>query len=187
MNHLLPTVVLAALTVSCSPRQAAPAGPPAVNLGKSVQYFTNLYGTPKSEKQVAEFSFPFPNHGRLLHLTRPFVVQEFQSDKLAIKVVYSGSDSQAIWVKYTLPSPWTAQQINAALGAYGERWESTLINPPASLILMDRSPTLYQSGSNTVAIKTLMSELIIYAPQFYLDLQGQVLEAERKKTAVPKF
>jgi hypothetical protein len=170
-----------------SPAPAKPVAPPAADLGKTAQYFTDLYGVPKSDKQVSEFSFSFPNHGSLIRLSRPLTVQEFESDRLTVRVVYAGQERRAIWVKYTLPNPWTSEQINAALKAYGNEWKSTQLSVATSLLLPDRAPTVYQSSDGTVGYKTLMPELMIYAPQLFLDLQSQVQAAERAKKAVPKF
>lgn len=175
----------------CSPKQNSPAAQSSVplpaDLGKNEEYFKNLYGAPKSTKQVTELAFSFPGQGSMIHLARPFKVQDFESDKLKTTVVYSDSTQKAIWVKYTLPNPWTQEQINAALQAYGSNWKVVQQNFGMNFLLNDRAPVTYGSSTGCLACKTITGELIIYAPQLYLDLRGQIEEKERQKKAVPKF
>jgi hypothetical protein len=73
---------------------------------------------------VANYAFSLPAHVGVSHLTRPFVVQRFESDKLKVTVIYSETPSRAIRVNYTLSIPWTQEQINATLKANGSRLEN---------------------------------------------------------------
>ena len=159
----------------------------AADLGKTPEYFRNLYGSPKSRKEVPEFNFTLPRHGNFIRLARNFIVEDFESDRLKAKVVYSGPPERALWVKYTLPNPWTQQQINAALEAYGSKWKVAPENPAMDLIMQSKSPHVYVSGTSVVAYKTMVDELIVYAPQLCLDLRSQIQELDRQKKAVPKF
>jgi hypothetical protein len=112
--------------MGCSPKKdiAVSQSPPtaAADLGKSAEYFKKLYGAPKKESRMAEFAFALPEHGSI-RLSRAFVVQDYVSERLRVKVVYPDSTRPAIWVKYTLPGPWTQEQIRAALEVYGAKWQ----------------------------------------------------------------
>jgi hypothetical protein len=54
-------------------------------------------------------------------------------------------------------------------------------------IMHERAPVVYGSSAGSLAYKTMVNELIVYAPQLYADLLGQIEEAGRQKRAVPKF
>jgi len=191
MKCLTLAVAFVLITVGCSPKRDSPASQSsasvAADLGKAEEYFRNLYGVPKTEKQAAQFAFSVPGHGSLVPLTRPFVVQDFAKDRLQAKVVYSGTPRRAIWVKYTLPSSWTPDQINAALQSYGTDWKIVEENLGMNLFMRDKAPVVYRSSAGTLAYKTMVNALVVYAPQLYADLRGQIEEAERQKKAVPKF
>lgn len=190
MKYFL-TLPLVFLIVGCSPKQGSnkPTTPVTVaaDLGKNADYFRNLYGLPKSEKQTAEFAFSLPGYGSMMRLARPLIVQEYQSDKLRTAVLYSSPERQAIWVKYILPNPWTQEQINAALGAYGSDWKIVQQNFGVNFIMQERAPVAYGTSTGVLAYKTMVNELIVYAPQLFVDLKGQIEEGERQKKAVPRF
>lgn len=159
----------------------------AADLAKNEAYFRGIYGAPQKEQSVGEYAFSLPGHGSLIRLRRPFTVQQYQSDKLQTIVVYSNPAREAIWVKYTLPNPWTPEQISAALETYGTHWESAAESPAMAFLLRDRAPTVYHGNTGILAYKTIVNELILYAPQLCADLENQIAEVERQKKAVPKF
>lgn len=191
MKHLILALAFALTMVGCSPKTNSSINQSpvsfAADLGKTEVDFRNLYGAPKTEKHVADFAFSLPAHGSMIRLARPLVVQQYESDRLKATVVYSETERRAIWVKYTLPNAWTQEQINAALKAYGSDWKIVQENLGLDFIMRDKAPVVYRSSAGTLAYKTMFNELIVYAPQLYADLRGQIEEADRQKKAVPKF
>jgi hypothetical protein len=71
----------------------------AADLGKDANYFSNLYGPAKSQKQVSEFDFTLPTVGHLVKLTGPFVTQQYTSDKL-IDISHMISSPRPAWTFY---------------------------------------------------------------------------------------
>ena len=159
----------------------------AADLGKNDEYYKAIYGAPKSEKRVADYAFSLPGHGSIIRVVRPLLVQQYESNKLKVAVIYPDTARDAIWVKYTLPNPWTAEQISAALKAYAPNWKIVEESAGMTLIMGQKAPVVYLSNGGVLAYKTMVDELIIYAPQLYADLRNQVAEEERQKKAVPKF
>jgi hypothetical protein len=191
MKLFIPALIVALVAAGCSPKGDTSASEsPAVvaaDLGKTEEYFKGLYGAPKTEKRVGDYAFSLPGHGSMIGLTRPLTVQQYESGKLKATVVYSETPRRAIWVKYTLPSPWTQEQIKAALGAYCPEWKVVQENLGMDFVMHERAPVVYSSRAGSLAYKTMFNELIVYAPQLYADLLGQIEEGERQKRAVPKF
>ena len=155
--------------------ETSSATPSGADLGKTEEYFKNLYGSPKIARKVTEFEFSFPGHIGSIRITRPFFVREFESGKLKVKVLYTDPTQGAIWVKYILPDKWTHEQLTAALQAYDSDWKGA-----------NESPTAYRSSSGRLADNVLL-ELTIYAPQLSTDLRAKIDEADRQGKAVPKF
>jgi hypothetical protein len=182
----------------CSKNENSPSNEPviaATDLGKDAQYFSNLYGSAKSEKRVGEFDFTLPAVGHLIKLSGPFVVRQYAGGKLNVTVMFSEASPQAIWVKYTLPNPWTQEQLQAALGAYDNKWTSTSLNTGVSVIgeavmksiMPNQAPYTFQSHSGILAYKTMVNELMIYSPALFGDLRQKVADEEQQKRAVPQF
>lgn len=180
---------LALMVAGCSPKKDTTQSPPniATDLGKTESYFTKLYGSPKSEKHLAEIAFLLPCHGSLIRLSQRFLVQNFQSDRLRVDVVYPEPSRQAIWVKFTLPNSWTREQLSAALGAYGSDWQVVQQNPGLSFIMREKAPALYRCSNGRIAYKTMYDNLILFSPQLYGALRNQLQQTEQQKKAVPKF
>ena len=191
MKFGIPVLTAALIAAGCSPKgdNSASQSPVmvAADLAKTEEHFRNLYGAPKTEKHVADYAFSLPAHGSMIRLTRPLIVQQYESDRLKVTVVYSELARRAIWVKYTLPSPWTQEQINAALKVYGSDWKIVQENLGLDFVMGDKAPVVYRSSTGSLAYKTMVDALVVYAPQLYADLRGQIAEAERQKKAVPKF
>ena len=167
----------------------------AKDLGKDSKYFSDLYGTKSSEKHESDYNFSLPSVGHLISMNGPFVVQKFSSEKLNVTVVFPAASAQAIWVKYTLPNPWTEDQIKAALVAYDNKWSSVIANNGVSglgealmkTMMPAVTPSTFQSNSGVLACKTIANELMIYSPVLVQDLSQLVTEQEKQKSAVPKF
>jgi hypothetical protein len=191
MKSLIATLLLALFAAGCSQKEGnSPASEPtitATDLGKDANYFSNLYGPAKSEKRVSEYDFSLPSVGHLIKLNDPFVMQQYASGKLSITVIFLETSPQAIWVKYTLPNPWTQEQIKAALGAYDKKWTAADQSLGLTFIMQDRAPVMYQSNSKIFAYKTAVNELMIYSPILFQDLSQKVADEEQQKRAVPKF
>jgi hypothetical protein len=191
MNVSIAILTGVLLATGCSPKgdSAAhqPPTPVASDLGKTEEYFKNLYGAPKSEKRVTDYAFSLPGYASMIRLRRPLIVQQYESDKLKATVIYPETIRRAIWVNYTLPNPWTEQQIDAALKAYEPDWRIVQENPGMNVIMGERAPVAYRSSTGSLAYKTMVNELIVYAAQLHTDLRSQIEEAERDKKAVPKF
>lgn len=159
----------------------------AADLGKDDNYFKELYGAPKIERQVSEYVFGLPAYVGTVRLTRPMICQDFESGKLRATVLYSVPERRAIWVKYYLQDNWTDEQVKAALAAYASEWKQIHSDAAVGLLMPGRSPVAYGSSTGVLAYKTLMNELMVYSPRLYLDLRNQIEENERQKKAVPKF
>ena len=199
MKTLFAVLFLALFAVGCSkPNDNSPAGVPTViaqDLGKDSNYFTSLYGQVSSQKSVNQYDFTLPSVGHLIKLDGPFIIQNFDSGKLGVAVVYREGSAQAIWVKYNLPSPWTDEQIKAALGAYENKWSSVTLNTGVSSIgeglmktmMPAQAPATFQSSSGILAYKTMVNELMVYAPGLNQDLRQKIADEEQQKRAVPKF
>jgi len=192
MKKLLSLWIALLAVAGCSRNESdhAPASSGNVvtsDVGKSAEYFRNLYGAPKAESRVDEFTFMLPGYPGVIRLRRPYLVQEFISDQLTIKVLYSAATQQPIWVRYFLPNPWTAERVNAALSSYGSHWKVAQENLGMKFILRDQASAAYQNSAGFLAYKTLAGELIVYAPQLVVDLRAEMEAAKQKKTAVPKF
>lgn len=110
-------------------------------------------------------------------------------------VIYAESSPQAIWVKYTMPNPWTEDQLNAALGAYSQKWNSIISNSGMSGLgevvmkgmMPAQAPSTFQSDSGIMANKTMVNELMVYSPTLFQSLGQAVASEEEQKRAVPKF
>ena len=185
--------------IGCSKHQDNnPAGEPtaiAQDLGKDSNYFSNLYGQVSSQKSVNQYDFTLPSVGHLIRLDGPFTIQQFASGKLGVLVIYREGSAQAVWVKYSLPNPWTDEQIKAALGAYENKWSSVSLNTGVTIVgealmramMPAQSPAAYQSNSGILAYKAMVNELMVYSPALFQDLRQKVADEEQQKRAVPKF
>jgi hypothetical protein len=188
MKRFIKVLVFVLLVAGCSKNENDSANqPPAADLGKDANYFSNLYGPAKSEKRASEYDFSLPSVGRLIKLNDSFVIQQYADEKLGVTVIFQGTSSQAIWVKYTLPNPWTQEQINSALGAYAQKWTAADQSLGLSFIMQDRAPVMYQSNSKIFAYKTMVNELMIYSPPLFQELRHKITDEEQQKRAVPKF
>lgn len=190
MKSFIPALITALFLTGCSPKENPTANQAptrlAAGLGKPPEYFTDLYGAPKSEKHVADFSFSLPSYPSTIKLHCPLIIQQFESGKLGATVVYMETDRQAIWVDYRLADTWTDEQINAALTAYGSDWKKVDENI-MTFMMQNVAPHTYHNSSGCLAYKPVGNDLFVYAPQLHAYLRNQVEEVERQKKAVPKF
>ena len=199
MKPLPAFLCLALFAFGCSkPQSNIPADEPTVtaqDLGKDANYFSSLYGQAISRKSVNQFDFTLPSVGHLIKLDGPFTIQQFTSDKLGVVVIYREGSAQAIWVKYSLPNPWTDEQIKAALGAYDNKWSAVSLNTGVSVLgeavmrtmMPAQAPATFQSNSGILAYKTMVNELMVYSPVLFQDLRQKIADEEQQKRAVPKF
>ncbi|MGA3163911.1 MAG: hypothetical protein ABSD77_06940 [Verrucomicrobiota bacterium] len=190
MKNFVIAFVLILLVIGCSKKEENRS----TGLGKDVNYFSNLYGPAKSQKRVSEYDFSLPSVGHLIKLNESFVIQQYASGKLNITVIFLETSPHAIWVKYTLPNPWTQEQIKAALGAYDNKWTATNSNTGVASVgaaimkslMPDQTPSTFQSNSGILAYKTI-EELMFYSPALFQDLRQKMADEEQQKRAVPKF
>ena len=199
MKYVVAVLVLILSVAGCSKKEASSPNPEptitASDLGKDTNYFINLYGTATSEKQASEFDFTLPAVGHLIKLNKPFVIQQYVSGKMNVVVVFADATTEAVWVKYTLPNPWTDDQIKAALGAFDNRWTATIQNNGMSTIgevvmksmMPAQAPSAFQSSSGILAYKTMIPELMVYSPGLVQELRQKVADEEQQKRDVPKF
>jgi len=198
MKYLIALLMILSI-VGCSKKDTTSSATEtriiATDLGKDSKYFADLYGPKSSEKRVSEYGFSLPSVGHLINMTGPFVIQQYSSGKLGVLVIFPEASSQAIWVKYTLPNPWTDDQIKAALAAYDSKWTSVIANQGVSGIgeglmkamMPAQAPATFQSDSGVLACKTMVNELMIYSPALFQNLNQLVADQENQKRAVPKF
>ncbi len=188
MKQFATVLVLVLFIAGCSKKEEDSANQPtAADLGKDANYFSNLYGAAKSEKHASEYDFSLPSVGRLIKLNEPFVTRQYASGKLNVTTVSLETSPQAIWVKYNLPTPWTQEQVKAALGAYDSNWNLVNQSLEMKFVMQDRAPAVYESNSKILAYKTMFNELVFYSPVLFEDLQQKVADEEQQKQAVPKF
>lgn len=189
MKHFITVLVLVLLVAGCSKKNEndSASQPTATDLGKDANYFSNLYGPVKSQKQASEYDFSLPSIGHLIKLDGHFVIQEYASGKLSVTVIFLETSPQAIWIKYNLPDPWTQEQIKAALGVFDKNWTAADQSLGLTLIMQDRAPVVYQSSSKILAYKTMVNELVVYSPVLYQDLRQKIADEEQQKREVPKF
>jgi hypothetical protein len=191
IKSLIAILILALFGAGCSQKKenssitATTAA--AADLGKDANYFSNLYGPANSRKSANEYDFSLPSVGHLIRLNGPFVINQYASGKLNVTVIFLEATAQAIWVKYTLPNPWTQEQIKAALGAYDNKWTAADQSLGLTLIMQDRAPVMYQSNSKIFAYKTMVNELMIYSPALFQGLRNKLTDEEQQKREVPKF
>jgi len=191
MKYFITVVVVFLLVAGCSRKDendsVSQSVITATDLGKDANYFSNLYGPAKSQKNVSQYDFPIPSVGHLIRLNGPFIVQQYASGKLSVTALFSQTSPQAIWVKYNLPDPWTQDQIKAALGAFDKNWTVIDQSLAMTFVIQNRAPVVYQSDSKILAYKTMFNELMIYSPALFQDLRQKVADEEQQKRAVPKF
>jgi len=199
MKTLIAALSVALFVVGCSKKEAngTAAGPTttATDLGKDANYFSNLYGPANSQKSVSDFDFTLPTVSHLIKLNEPFVIQQYANGKLNVTVMFGEGSPQAIWVKYTISNPWTQEQLEAALGAYDNKWSAITINTGVTALgeavmksmVPDLGPSTFQSHSGILAYKTIGGELIMYSPALFHDLSQKVADEEQQKREVPKF
>ncbi|HZL13886.1 MAG TPA: hypothetical protein VFC85_07045 [Verrucomicrobiae bacterium] len=189
MKQFIKVLVLVFLVAGCSKSEnnSFVSQPTATDLEKDSNYFSNLYGPAKSQKQVNEYDFSLPSIGHLIKLNQHFVIQQYTDGKLNATVLFREPSPQAIWVKYTLPNPWTQEQIKAALGAFDQKWTAADQSLGLTFIMQDRAPIMYQSSSKIIAYKTMVNELEIYSPPLFQELRQKMADEEQQKRAVPKF
>jgi len=189
MKRFISVLIWVLLVAGCSKKgeNNSASQPTVTDLGKDANYFSNLYGPVKSQKRVSEYDFSLPSIGHLIKLNEPFVIQQYASGKLSVTAIFWETSPQAIWVKYTLPNPWTQEQIKAALGAYDKKWTAADQSLGLTFIMQDRAPVVYQSSSKILAYKTMVNELMIYSPAIFQELRQKIADEEQQKRAVPKF
>jgi hypothetical protein len=197
MKQFITILIWVLLVAGCSKKveNDSTSQPTATDLGKDANYFSNLYGPANSQKRVSEYDFSLPSVGHLIKLNEHFVIQQYVSGKLSVTVIFSETSPQAIWVKYTLPNPWTQEQIKAALGTYDNKWTATNQNTGVASVgaavmkslMPDQTPSTFQSNSGILAYKTMVNELMFYSPALYQNLRQKVADEEQLKRAVPKF
>src|SRR5262245_53923407 len=82
-KHVVSFLALALIVAGCSPKGDNSTGQSpatlAVDLGKTGDYYRNLYGAPKAETKASEFDFPLPAHGGLpggkFRITGPLTIR----------------------------------------------------------------------------------------------------------------
>ena len=167
----------------------------AADLGKDAKYFEGIYGTAISEKQLTEFRFSLPPVANAIKISEPFISQQYSAGKLSVQVLFTKASSPAIWVKYSMISPWTDEQIKSALVAYDKKWDAVTVNQGVSgigeVLLKSIAPAVaaatYQSESGVFASKEIGNTLTIYSPALVQTLRQTVAEQEKQKREAPKF
>lgn len=191
--------VIAVIVAGCSPpsvpKQPVEAEgatrkadvPLASDLGKTESYFHGLYGYPKSENSVSNFTFMVPRHPSTVRVDHNFTIQNFENGRLKVKVLYSEADRRAVWVQYRLPSRWTKEQIEAALEAYGTNWKGVPWTWVMGIVMPAFAPQIYVTDDGVVAYKTAGNELMFYAPVLHSILESRIEQSKQEREAVPNF
>lgn len=139
-------------------------------------YFVDRYGSPKSSKDVSTYHFIHPGHGNVV-VKGPFTVREFRSGDLRVQAIFRLPSLKLAAVKLYLPRQWTAEQINAALTAYGDNWNASRGSWGVKV---------WTARDKSRAIAILLS-LEIQAPEVIESMERVLHEREAKRKAVPKF
>lgn len=143
---------------------------------KSPAYFVDRYGPAKESRTASKANFFHPASGTET-VERQFSVRSFRNDTLRVEATFFLPSLKAAEVRLSLPQQWTQEQIDAALGAYGNAWN---VESRSLGINVWRAP----DGSRAV--------LILNSLHFQSLALVDLIEASRasrvaKKKAVPKF
>lgn len=156
---------------------ASPAGLNASEtLGKTPAYFYDLYGAPRRDRNVSTAVFNHPVYPSAGPIKGPFQVRNYDQGKLRIQVTYALPGLQAIHVQYSMTTTWTAEQLSAALAAYGTEWK---------MVKGGGFPS-YESAAGTTAYH-MASMVMIYSPALMEQLAAATAAKDTQRKAVPKF
>ena len=191
MKTSISALIAIFLVTGCSPEGDKAAGQPSAPVAADLEQAKSTFGEStarqKRRSMWRTMLFPFLAMAARFHSVVRLRVQQYESDKLKATVIYPDATSGAIWIKYTLPNPWTSEQISAALKVYGTDWKIVEQNLGVTFIMREQAPVVHLSSTGILAHKTMVNELVIYAPQLHADLRNEIAEADRQKKAVPKF
>ena len=169
MKRIITSLLLLAL-----PLITLAQGGPLVDKGPA--YFVDRYGPAKESRTVSKASFLHPGSGTET-VERQFSVRSFRTDALRVEATFFLPSLKPAEVRLSLPHQWTQEQIDAALGAYGNAWN---VESRSFGMTVWRAP----DGSRAV--------LILNSFHFQSFALIDLIEASRasrvaKKKAVPKF
>lgn len=143
---------------------------------KSPAYFVDRYGPAKDSRTVSKASFLRPGSGTV-RVDREFSVRSFRNDTLRVEATFFLPSLKAAEVRLSLPSQWTKEQTDAALGAYGNAW---------SLESKGIANTVWRAPDGSRAVMSLNS--LRFQSKTLVDLiEASIAAEEAKKKVVPKF
>jgi hypothetical protein len=157
------------LTVAASVCQAADA------FDRTPAYFVDRYGSAKSSSLEKQASFVLPGVG-VISLKGEFSVREFRKDRLRVKAVFRVPELTLAGVVYYLPNLWTQEQVDAALEAFGGKWEVDKSGYGRGYVAPDGARAIHLSGS-----------LHFISAETYEALKKEREKQVEKRKAVPKF
>ncbi|MDI1250327.1 MAG: hypothetical protein PSV13_15800 [Lacunisphaera sp.] len=143
---------------------------------KSPGYFVDRYGPAKSAQVVSKESFVHTERGAVV-VKGQFSVREFRKDKLIVHAVFFEPSLQLAAVRLQMNNQWTAEQIEAALTAYGGEWKPVKQGLGIQFWVAP-------DGSKAISMLTWLD----FQSKAVVDLILKSLaEDDAKRKAVPKF
>lgn len=165
--------VFLALSSTLAALAAAHAG---VLDDKSPGYFVDRYGPAESSASEKTTSYAHIKKG-IISVPGQFSARKFKRGDLAIEAVFFLPSLRLAAARYFLPHQWTAEQIDAALKAYGGDWKEV-----AKSSLLNR----WEAPDGTVAVYILTT--LHFQSKELVAMGEKVLETEdAKRKAVPQF
>lgn len=163
----------ALLVLICLSTSAAWA---AVLDGKTPAYFVDRYGPAKSSETKTSGSFVHTTRGAVT-VKAQFSVREYREGNLTVQAVFFLPSLELASVRLQLRQQWTAEQIKAALDAYGGEWRPLSRNAAVN-------SWVAPDGSMAISMLT------------WLDIQSKAIvdqaaktlaDEDAKRNAIPKF
>ncbi len=143
---------------------------------KGPAYFVDRYGPAKDSRTVSKESFLRPGSGHET-VERQFSVRSFRSDQLRVEATFFLPSLKLAEVRLSLPNPWTQEQVEAALGAYGNLWK---------LEGKNLTTTTWRAPDGSRAA-LLLNSLRIQSAALVDLIEASHATRQSKKKAVPKF
>jgi len=143
---------------------------------KTPAYFVDRYGPPKSSGTVTSIPAIHIKRGGVV-VKGQFSSREFRQGDLHIQCVFFLPSLQLATVRFQMQHPWTKEQIEAALAAYGGKW-----TPVSRNGIVDS----WVAPDGSMAI-SMLTWLDIQSKAIVDQVERILAEDDAKRKAVPKF
>jgi hypothetical protein len=143
---------------------------------KTPAYFVDRYGPAKASHMESTWSFIKPRVGAVT-IKGPFSIREFRQDDLRVTAVFFSPSLKLASVRLQLNHAWTAEQVEAALKAYGGAWK-------AGEGQFAINTWVAPDGTMAINMLTWVDFLSKEARDM---VDRDIAESEAKRKAIPKF